>query len=53
MKRFFLFVALVGLFSLTSCGSTESCRSRQSAYKNVKTNNPVNLVSTDSENTVK
>ncbi len=33
MKKLFLLFALLGLFSLSSCGSTENCRTRTSAYK--------------------
>ena len=47
MKRVFLFLAFTGLLFLTSCGSTESCRTRKSAYKVQKTPNKGELVYSD------
>lgn len=33
MKKLFFIISLVGLFSLTSCGSEENCRGRADNYK--------------------
>jgi len=31
MKKLFLFLTVIGFFVLSSCGSTENCRTRTSA----------------------
>ena len=33
MKKLFLAISIIGLFSLTSCGSQENCRGRVDNYK--------------------
>ncbi len=50
MKRVFLFLAFSGVLFLTSsCGSTESCRTRKSAYHVKKSQNNVVVVDNDKE----
>jgi len=40
MKKLFLFLMLIGFFTLSACGSTQNCRTRTSAdnFKNIKKN---------------
>ncbi len=33
MKKFFVIISVIGLFSLTSCGAQEDCRGRADNYK--------------------
>jgi len=52
MKKYFLIISLIGLITLTSCGSQENCRGRGDNYK-ISKSQPTQMLAVIDKNNLK